>query len=286
MNPIQRILTLMMKLLDDSHLPILHLITEDIFQKFWRDNFLRFNNKIAVVTGGATGIGQNTAIALTKEGAKVAIIDINQENGGKLEQETEGISFYYCDLRDVNDLRNVFKKIQSDLGAIDILVNSAGLANRTGAYDITEEEWDLLNDVNLKATYFCAQAAAKSMRAAKKSGRIINMASIRAHQADGRHTIYDATKAGVQAVTRSLAVAFAADGITVNTVAPGYVLSPMTEHNLEDENWLKWLCSRIPLGRMIEYREVVETILFFCSDVSSGITGQNLYVDGGWSVHE
>ncbi|MEG0377708.1 MAG: SDR family oxidoreductase [Eubacterium sp.] len=247
---------------------------------------MRFENKVAVVTGGATGIGQNTARAFAEEGASVAIIDVKKEEAEIFTKEYANITYYYCDLRNIADLKAVFQKIVEDMGEIDLLVNVAGLANRTNAYEIKEEEWDLLNDVNLKATFFCAQQAGISMRRSNKGGRIVNIASVRAYQSDGRHTIYDATKAGVQAVTRSLAVAFAKDKISVNTIAPGYVLSPMTAHNLEDENWIGWLCSSVPLGRMIEFKEVVDTILFFCSDEASAITGQNLYVDGGWTICE
>lgn len=247
---------------------------------------MRFKQKIAVVTGGATGIGHETAKALADEGAIVAIIDIKIAESQAFAEENNNIKFYYCDVRKLDDIKSTFEKIVKDLGEIDILINAAGLANRTGVYDITEEEWDLLNDVNLKASFFCAQQTAHSMRRSKKGGKIVNIASTRAHQADGKHTIYDVTKAGVQAISRSLAVDLAKDKITVNTVAPGYVLSPMTAHNLDDEKWIDWLSSRVPLGRMIEFKEVVDTILFFCSDASSGITGQNLCIDGGWSIHE
>ena len=116
--------------------------------------------------------------------------------------------------------------------------------------------------------------------------RPINIASHRAHTTDGNHLIYAATKAGLQAVTRDLAVAGGRHGIEVNTVSPGYVLTPMTEHNLRNEEWLSHMTSRIPLGRLLEMREVANAVLFLASPSTSGITGQNLLVDGGWTVHE
>lgn len=247
---------------------------------------MSFENKVAVVTGGATGIGCHTALVLAQRGARVAIVDIKQAEAEELAGAHERIDYYFCDLRNLDNLVEVFQTIKVDLHHIDILVNSAGVANRTNVYDITEDEWDSLNDVNLKASFFCAQQAATAMREQGGGGRIVNLSSVRARQADGRHTIYDVTKAGVQAMTRSLAVALANDGINVNTVSPGYVLSPMTAHNLDDANWLSWLSSRVPQGRMIEFQEIVETILFFCSPAASGITGQNIYVDGGWTIHE
>jgi NAD(P)-dependent dehydrogenase (short-subunit alcohol dehydrogenase family) len=139
--------------------------------------------------------------------------------------------------------------------------------------------------VNLKAPFFVAQQAYRVM-VAQRSGKIINIASHRAHTTDGNHLIYAATKAGLQAVTRDLAVAGGPHGIEVNTVSPGYVLTPMTEHNLQNEEWLSHMQSRIPLGRLLEMREVAHAVLFLASPSTSGITGQNLLVDGGWTVHE
>lgn len=248
---------------------------------------MQLKDKISVVTGGANGIGRQIALTFAKQGSKVVILDIKDEDGKKVESELNEISegrFFNCDLRSVKNIENTVSLIEKTYGTIDILVNCAGLANRTPIVDITEQEWDLLNDVNLKAAFFVSKEVVKIMKKHSK-GKIINISSQRAHTADGKHTIYDVTKAGVEAMTRSFAVAFAKDNINVNAVAPGYVLTPMTAHNLKKEGWHDWICDRIPKGRLIEMQEVADVVLFFASNKCSGVTGQYLLVDGGWVIH-
>jgi len=248
---------------------------------------MQLKDKISVVTGGASGIGRQIALTLAKEGSKVVILDIKEEDGKKVEAELNELSegkFLNCDLRSVKNIEDTISRIEKTYGTIDVLVNCAGLANRTPIVDITEQEWDLLNDVNLKAAFFVSKEVAKIM-IKNGGGKIINISSQRAHTADGKHTIYDVTKAGLEAMTRSFAVAFAKDNINVNAVAPGYVLTPMTAHNLERKGWREWICSRIPKGRLIEMQEVADAVLFFASDKCSGVTGQTLLVDGGWVIH-
>ncbi|MFZ5975802.1 MAG: SDR family NAD(P)-dependent oxidoreductase [Bacillota bacterium] len=249
---------------------------------------MQFKGKVSVITGGANGIGRQLALSLSKLGSKIAIIDIKQAEGDETAREVSKASecvFYHCDVKKLANIEATIKEIDRHFGGIDILANCAGLANRTPIEDITEEEWDLLNSVNLKASFFVSKEACKIMRR-QGGGRIINFSSIRAYQADGNHTIYDVTKAGILAMTRSFAVAYAKDNINVNAVSPGYVLTPMSAHNLERKDFTKWLYGRVPAGRFIEIQEVVDTVLFLASEHASGITGQDILVDGGWQVHE
>lgn len=249
---------------------------------------MQFNKKVCVITGGANGIGKQLALSLSKFGARIAIIDVKQAEGEAAAGEVSAASecvFYHCDLRELANIEATMKEIDRHFGRIDILANCAGLANRTPIESITEEEWDLLNDVNLKASFFTSKEACKIMKR-HGGGRIINFSSIRAYQADGNHTIYDVTKAGILAMTRSFAVAFAKDNINVNAVSPGYVLTPMSAHNLERKDFISWLYGRVPAGRFIDIQEVVDTVLFLASDRASGITGQDIIVDGGWQIHE
>lgn len=247
---------------------------------------MSFADKITVVTGGSSGIGRAAAIGFAEAKATVINLDINKKEGEKLAAEYPDMTYLHCDLRSVEAIKAVFADIPKKLGEIDILVNSAGLANRTLIPEVTEQEWDLLSDVNLKATFFCSQQAVMSMLRGGKGGRIVNVSSVRAYFSDHRHTIYDATKAGVQAISRSFAVAYAKDGITANTVSPAYTLSSMTAHNLERRDWMAWLTSRIPLGRMMDLSDTVGAIMFFASPETVAVTGQNLYIDGGWTAHE
>ena len=246
---------------------------------------MRLQGKVSVVTGGASGIGRQTALTLAKEGSIVAVVDIKRKEGEETAKEIGG-GFFYCDLVEISGIADVFNQIIRRYGSVDVLVNCAGLANRTPIEDISEEEWDLLNNVNLKAAFFASKEACRIMKARGTAGKIVNMSSIRGLQADGRHTIYDVTKAGLLAMTRSFAVAYAKDGIKVNAVCPGYVLTPMTAHNLDRKDWYAWICDRIPVGRLTEMQEVADAVLFLASDEARGITGQQIVVDGGWTVHD
>ncbi len=251
---------------------------------------MEFDGRVCIVTGGASGIGEEIARQFGARGATVAIADVQLD---KAEQVATAITeagpgaalAFACDLRSVAQIEAAGAAIIERFGRVDVLVNAAGLANRTPHEDVTEAEWDLLNDVNLKGPFFMAQQAYRVMLA-QGSGKIVNIASHRAHTTDGHHLIYAATKAGIQAVTRDLAVAGGRHGIEVNTVSPGYVVTPMTVHNLENRDWLDQMRSRIPVGRLLEMREVANAVLFLASPETSGITGQNLLVDGGWTVHE
>ncbi|MGI6151478.1 MAG: SDR family NAD(P)-dependent oxidoreductase [Christensenellales bacterium] len=245
---------------------------------------MQLKDRVCVITGAASGIGREIAITYAKEGAKVAIVDIQKEKAEETAKETNGRA-YVCNLRSVPEIEATMAAIKEDFGRVDVLVNVAGLANRTPIEEITEEEWDLLNDVNLKATFFMSKEAYKIMLE-QGSGKIINFASHRARTSDGRHTIYDATKAGVEALTRSFAVAGGPKGIVTNTIVPAYVITPMTAHNLKKEGWLDHMKQRIPLGRLFEMQEVANIALFLASDNSSGINGQPIILDGGWTIHE
>ncbi|NTW72067.1 MAG: SDR family oxidoreductase [Eubacteriaceae bacterium] len=249
---------------------------------------MEFENKISVITGGAQGIGRELAIKLAKEGSKIAIFDINEKEAentlNEVKKYTDG-KFFYCNVTDVSSIVSAAKDANDHFGKVDILVNSAGLANRTPIGSVTESEWDLINNVNLKGVFFTSQEISTIMKK-NGGGKIVNLASIRAHQDDGKHTLYSVTKLGVVAMTHSFAVGLAEYGINVNSVSPGYVRSEMGSTNLSNPDWMDWLKSRVPMKRFIEIDEVVDLIMFLASDKSKAITGQDIVIDGGWLVHE
>lgn len=249
---------------------------------------MEFENKISVITGGAQGIGRELAIKLAKEGSKIAIFDINEKEAentlNEVKKYTDG-KYFYCNVTDVSSIVDAVRDANDHFGKLDILVNSAGLANRTPIGSVTESEWDLINNVNLKGVFFTSQEVSKIMKI-NGGGKIVNLASIRAHQDDGKHTLYSVTKLGVVAMTHSFAVGLAPFGINVNSVSPGYVRSDMGSTNLNTPGWMDWLKSRVPLKRFIEIDEVVDLIMFLASNKSNAITGQDIVIDGGWLVNE
>lgn len=250
---------------------------------------MELQGKVSVVTGAADGICKELARKLSAQGSDVAIIDINDAEGKTTERELRRdgvrVKYYHCDLRDVAEIHSTFEDIELDFGMVDILINGAGLANRTAIEDITEEEWDLLNSVNIKGAFFAAQSAVRIMKK-HGYGRIVNVGSIRGIRSDGHHTIYDITKAGMIAMTRSFAVALGEHGINTNCVSLAYILTPMTMHNLNTPGWKERVLSHIPRRELISIDEAADTVLFLCSDKASGINGADIVVDGGWTANE
>ena len=241
-----------------------------------------FKGKNALVTGGTSGIGKNTALRLKEAGANVMIIGRNEEAGK--EMETKGIHFYKCDATKYSEIKETFAKIKNDYQTLDILVNVAGIGNHTFVSDITEEEWDLLYNVDLKNMFFCSQEAIPLMLAGGRGGRIVSLSSIYAESADGKHVLYGGAKAATRAVSRNIAVAYAKDGITSNTVSPSFTRTGMTEHRFQSQEFVDALCKKTPANRLLEVDEVTSAILFLCSDEASGITGENIAVDLGLNL--
>ena len=241
-------------------------------------------DKCCVITGAAGGIGLQIATMFAREGASLALLDIQEDKIETVAAELGGRA-YACDLRSVPSIEKAFAAVLNDMHRIDVLVNCAGLANRTPIEDIVEEEWDLLCDVNLKGLFFASREAYRAMLQ-QDGGKIINISSTRGYRSDGRHVIYDSTKAAVQALTRTFSVAGGAKGIVTNSISPGYVLTPMTKHNLDRKGWLESILVHIPINRLIEMEEVANAALYLASELSSGINGHDLVVDGGWTASE
>ncbi|MDR1215004.1 MAG: SDR family oxidoreductase [Propionibacteriaceae bacterium] len=242
-------------------------------------------NKVCVITGAAGGLGQAIASGLAQAGAELALIEVDQAKADAAATACGTGRGYGCDVRSVAAIAQAFEQIANDYGAVNVLINAAGLANRTPIEAVTEEEWDLLSDVNLKGLFFCSQAAYRIMLT-QGGGRIVNLSSTRALQHDGRHVIYDATKAAVTALTRTFAVAGGPHGITANSISPAYVLTEMTRHNLDRPGWYESITSNIPLGRMMRPEDIAHAVVFLASDLSASITGHDLVIDGGWTVSE
>jgi 3-oxoacyl-(acyl-carrier-protein) reductase len=241
-------------------------------------------DKVALITGGGSGIGEATAQRFADEGAKVVICDVNLESANSVaenikENGKEAIAIQ-VDISKKSEVENMISQVIERYGRLDILVNNAGINRDAFAKKMTEEEWDAVIDINLKGTFLCAQAALKAM-SKQNYGRIINTSSIGALGNLGQAN-YAASKCGVIGLTKTLSLECARYNITVNCIAPGATKTPMTAKM--PENIAQMITDKIPLKRFAEPKEIANMHVFLASDEASYITGQVIFVDGGISV--
>jgi 3-oxoacyl-[acyl-carrier protein] reductase len=240
---------------------------------------LRFKDKIVVITGAAAGIGRVTAEAFAAEGAKVAICDVNPEAGEAAARALgPEASFRRVDVADEASVREWMDEVVKRCGRIDVLVNNAGITRDALLLRMKEADWDLVMNINLKGAFLCTKAAVRHM-AQERCGRIINVASVVGVVGNPGQANYVASKAGLIGLTKTVAREFAARGITVNAVAPGYIETQMTAV-LSDKIKEAFL-AQIPLGRAGTPAEVAGIIAFLASDAAAYLTGQVLHVSGG-----
>ncbi|MBI4963144.1 MAG: SDR family oxidoreductase [Desulfomonile tiedjei] len=248
---------------------------------------MSLDNKVALITGAAGGIGKAISLAFGAAGARVFLSGTNEEKLKDLSAElrAEGVEAAYkaVDVRAVGGCRELVDAAVQTMGSLDILVNSAGINRPQKSEDVTEENWDAILDINLKATFFLCQAAAKEMMK-KGGGKIVNISSQAGLIALPLRAAYCSSKGGVNQLTRTLAVEWAKDNILVNAVAPTFVVTPLTKGMFENKAFLDYVLGSIPLGRMAEPEEIAYATLFLASDLANMITGHILTVDGGWTV--
>jgi 2-dehydro-3-deoxy-D-gluconate 5-dehydrogenase len=244
----------------------------------------RLDGRCALVTGAAQGLGQAMAIALAEAGADVAAADIGDLGETRSRVEAAGRRFTAIeqDLRGPAVVRRVVEDAAGALGRLDILVNNAGIIRRADAIDFTEEDWDDVIDVNLKSVFFLAQAAARRFVAQGGGGKIVNIASMLSFQGGIRVPSYTAAKSGVLGLTRLLANEWAAKGINVNAIAPGYMATANTAPLRADALRSADILARIPAGRWGEPEDLAGTVVFLCSSASDYLHGSVIAVDGGW----
>ena len=268
-------------LLHDSMLPSTQ-IAERSFQ------LLSLENKVAIVTGGASGIGRGIAISLAGMGAFIAVLDINEAEGQKTvtQIETEGSKavFEHCDIRSASDCRRATDAVIATWGRIDILSNCAGIAIRKDLVELSEEEWDRALDVTLKGIFLLSREVIPHMIRAG-AGSIINIGSGWSMKAGPRAASYCAAKGGTVNLTRAMAIDYGKHNIRVNCVCPGDVDTPMLRNECaqlgEDAQAFMREAANRPLGRVGTPEEVANAVLFLASPMSSWITGAALVVDGG-----
>jgi NAD(P)-dependent dehydrogenase (short-subunit alcohol dehydrogenase family) len=243
-------------------------------------------NKVALITGGTSGLGKMMALALAKAGAFVWIAssrDNADETLQAIKQQGSNGSFLQVDVTSSEGLENIVKQILKESNRIDILVNAAGINLRTSATDLTLDEWQKTIDINLTAPFYLSQIVAESMKR-NNWGRIINIASLQSLRAFDNSIPYGASKGGVMQLTRALAQAYSKDGILVNAIAPGFFRTNLTESLFQDPDKLKALANKTMMGRNGEEKDIFGISVFLCSDANSYVTGQTIFLDGGFSA--
>lgn len=242
-----------------------------------------FTNKVAVITGGASGIGKCIAEHFAKSGATVAVLDMNIEAAASLVKELgHGATAHICDVTDVASIEKAVAEVISEHSKVDILVNSAGIALLDPAEVVKTGDWKLTIDVNLSGTFFMSQHVGQVMLKAGK-GKIINLASQAASVALTDHVAYCASKFGVLGVTKVLASEWGGRGICVNSVSPTVVLTDLGKKAWAGEKG-EALKKMIPTGRFAEPDEVASAVLFLASDGADMVNGADLVVDGGYTI--
>jgi NAD(P)-dependent dehydrogenase (short-subunit alcohol dehydrogenase family) len=248
----------------------------------------RLDGLVALVTGGSQGIGKALALGLARAGASVAVADLPEKAGAakqvqqQIRQDGGVARVYVLDVRNVPGIQSTVDQVAADMGRLDIMVNNAGVRVRKPSLEVTEAEWDGVLDVNLKAMFFGAQAAARHMLA-QGNGRIINVASQLGVTALPERAAYCASKGGAVNLTRALALEWAKSGMTVNAIGPGPTNTPMVEETMSPET-LAELQSRSPIGRRLDPEDMVGAVVFLASPAASGVNGHLLLVDAGWTA--
>ena len=247
---------------------------------------LHMKNRVAIITGGASGIGEKTAEFFVREGVKVFVADLNKERIEKTASFLKGIGGnvkgFFCDVTDEKMVSQMVDDAITHFGTVDFLINSAGIGGSMKPLEDAERaEWQPILDINLVGTIQCCKAVMPILKG-KNEGRIVNIASEAGVSGEKGLEIYAASKGGVISLTKSLAKDLGRHNVTVNAVAPAFVHSPMTAH-LTPELEKKWL-KMYAIKRLGETGDVASMIVFLCSDRCSWITGQTLCINGGFSM--
>jgi len=244
---------------------------------------MRFKDRVALVTGGGRGIGAATAQRFAQEGASVVVSDMDQAPAEAVAKEFGGLAVA-CDVTDRDAVEGLIARAVGELGRLDILVCCAGIIRDNLLFKMTDDDWDSVIDTHLKGTFLCARAAQKAM-VQQKYGKMVFLSSTSALGNRGQ-TNYATAKAGLQGMARTLAIELGPFNINVNAVAPGFVETRMTRATAERmgvdfEAFKIGAASQIPLGRIGQPEDIASVVAFLCSDESSFVSGQTIYVRGG-----
>jgi NAD(P)-dependent dehydrogenase (short-subunit alcohol dehydrogenase family) len=242
---------------------------------------MRLQSQIAIITGAGRNIGEDISKLFAQEGAKVAVVDLDQGRGSRVASQinaaTPGRAIsIVCDVASASSVEKMVQAVVKEFGGVDILVNNAAWTDHKTIFDITEEEWDRVMNVCLRSVWYCTRYAAKAMIDQKRKGKIINIASTSGHWGRKEATAYTTAKAGVLNLTRSIAVQLAPEGIRVNSISPNRIGSPVGQEEVLENRFVKNLAGRrgVPM-------DIAKAALFLASDQSDFIYAVDLPVDGG-----
>lgn len=253
----------------------------------------RLENKVAVITGASLGIGRETALTFVREGAKVAITDVLEDEGKSLQKEIEDnggtAKFWKLDVSDRKEVKKVMQSVHDKWGSIDVLVNNAGISGaNVPTHELEDEDWQKVIDINVSGVFFGTKYVIPFMKKQKK-GSIINLSSIYGIISAPDVPAYHASKGAVRSMSKTDALLYAMDGIRVNSVHPGFIDTPMVKNHLasmgdQQEEARKGLISLHPLGHLGESADIANGILYLACDESKFVTGSELVIDGGYTA--
>ena len=253
----------------------------------------RLEGKVAVVTGGSVGIGAATVTRMAEEGAAVAIVDRSDEDGQRLARElTERgfrVGYWHCDVSSEQEVSRVLGEVADAYGAPTVLVNNAGISGpNKPTHELTEEEWDSVQNINVKGVFFCTKHAIPHMQKAG-GGSIINLSSIYGLISAPDVPPYHASKGAVRLMSKTDALFYAADGIRVNSIHPGFIWTPMVENHLkttgmDPEEARRMTAELHPIGHLGEPDDIAWGAVYLASDESKFVTGSELVIDGGYTA--